>query len=95
MSDASDLIERAEREAGCRIDDPDNHGALFILMGAMARALGTNPHGPRDDYAAGALLAHQMSERGRQEQASKEMMAALLTGGISPDDLGALMGRKR
>jgi len=51
MSESSNLIEQAEALAGCRWDDPDNPNAMHALMGAMARALGTNPHGPRDDVA--------------------------------------------
>ena len=98
MSEPSNLIEQAEALAGCRWDDPDNPNAMHALMGAMARALGTNPHGPRDDVAVGALLAHQMSPRGRAQAKAKaeaeQMLGDLLAMGLSPDAIAAFLGTK-
>jgi len=88
------LIEQAEALAGCRWDDPDNPNAMHALMGAMARALGTNPHGPRDDVAVGALLAHQMSPRGRARTESDQMLGYLLAMGLSPDAIATFIGTR-
>jgi hypothetical protein len=93
-NEAGDLIEQAEALAGCRWDDPSGLG-IAALFGAVAREMGRNPHGPKDDIAAGILLQHQMSARGRAERASNEMLAALLTMGLGPDDIAALSGSKR
>lgn len=92
-NEANDLIERAEALAGCRWDDESGLG-LAAILGAVARAAGKNPHPHRDDIAAGMLIREQMTERYQREQASKEMMATLLSAGVSPDDLGALLGKK-
>lgn len=91
-SASGSLIERAEREAGCRWDDPGNPNALAILFSSLARELGQHTHQPKDDLAAGLLLMYQMSEAGQREQRSREMMALMLTAGINPDDLKELMG---
>ncbi len=91
---AEELIERAEREAGCRWDDPNNPNAMAALFGMMGRALGINPHRPHDDVVAGRLMMHQMSDEGRRQEAARQMMADMLLAGFSPDDLADLMGRK-
>jgi hypothetical protein len=61
----------------------------------MSRALGKSPasYRERDDVAAGVLIRHQMSPEYKQEQESRQMMATLLAGGMSPDDASALMGK--
>ena len=54
MSEASDLIERMERETGQRIDSNDGDNmAMAGLFGALARAMGKSSHDARDDFAAG------------------------------------------
>ncbi len=105
MDDASDLIEEAEREAGCRWDDPNNPNGLAAVIGAVAREMGKARMGPmaqhprtmldtsRDDVALGRLLMHQMSPEGRREQEAKDLMLAMLTAGVSPDDLHTLFGK--
>lgn len=95
MSAASDLIERLEAETGQRIDDNDGDNmAMAGLLGAMSRLMGQSPasYTERDDVAAGVLIKHQMSPEYKREQESKEMMAAMLAGGMSPDDLKGLLG---
>ena len=87
MSDeATNLIEQAEKLDGCRWDDPKNPNALYALFGAVAREMGRNPHAPRDDVAAGMLLANGGTPR-------NSMLAALLDAGMSPDDIAALFGK--
>jgi len=95
MSTASDLIERMEQETGQRIDDSDGDNlAMAGLLGAMSRLMGQSPTGytERDDVAAGVLIRHQMTPEYRREQESKELLAHLLSNGISPDDAKAIMG---
>ena len=95
MSAASDLIERMERETGQRIDDNGGDNlAMAGLFGAIARAMGKTPPSYRecDDVAAGVVIRHQMSPEYEQEQKSNEMMANMLAGGMSPDDLKAFLG---
>ena len=95
MSAASDLIERMEKETGQRIDDNEGDNlAITGLLGAMSRMMGQSPdsYTERDDVAAGVLIKHQMSPEYQREQESKKMMAAMLVGGMSPDDLKGLLG---
>ena len=95
MSDASDLIERLEKETGQRIDDNDgDNNAMAGLLGAMSRLMGQSPasYKERDDVAAGLLIKHQMSPEYAREQESKKMIAEMLAGGMSPDDVKALLG---
>jgi hypothetical protein len=92
---AEDLIERAEREAGCRWDDPNNDGALAILFGAASRALGRTNFKARDDFAVGKLILHEMSPEGKRQREAENLMADLLRGGMDPDTLGDLLGRKK
>lgn len=95
MSAASDLIEKAEREAGCRVDsDGFDNSAMAVLFGALSRAMGKSNHRECDDFAAGTLIKHNISEEGQREQESKEMMANMLMAGVSPDTLGDLFGKK-
>lgn len=93
---ADNFIERAEQLAGCRWDDADNPNALYALLGAVAREMGQNPHGPRDDVAAGMLISKQIADEmdgtAAQKRASAEMMCQMLLAGISPDTLRGLMG---
>ena len=85
MPAASDLIERMEAETGQRIDDNDGDNmAMAGLLGAMSRLMGQSPstYRKRDDVAAGVLIRHQMSPEYQQEQESKRLMAAMLSGGV-------------
>jgi hypothetical protein len=95
MSEASDLIEKMEAETGQRIDsNGGDNFAMAGLFGAMSRILGQSPvsYRERDDVAAGVLIKYQMSPEGQREKESNEMLAAMLTNGMSPDDLKSLMG---
>ena len=95
MSKASDLIERLERGTGQRIDDNDGDNmAMAGLLGAMSRLMGKSPttYQERDDVAAGVLIKHQLSPEGQREQASRDMLAEMLRGGMSPDDIKSLTG---
>ena len=95
MTAANDLIERLERETGQRIDDNDGDNlAMAGLFGAIARAMGQTPssYRPSDDVAAGVLILHQMTPEYEAEQASKQMIADLLVGGVSPDTLKDITG---
>jgi hypothetical protein len=90
MSEASDLIERMERETGQRIDDNDGDNmAMAGLLGAMSRLMGKSPktYKPKDDVVAGILIKHQMTPEYRAKMASDELLVALLRAGMSPDDL--------
>ncbi|HSG61624.1 MAG TPA: hypothetical protein VLA24_09345 [Pseudomonadales bacterium] len=95
MSAASELIERLERETGHVIaaNDGDNM-AMAGVIGAMSRMLGQSPtsYTERDDVAAGLLIGHQMSPAGQRERESKEMLANLIIGGMSPDTIKDLVG---
>jgi hypothetical protein len=84
MSEANDLIERAEREAGCRWDDPNNNNAMAILFGAVARVTGKSKFGERDDMAVGHLILDDIAN-GDARRKQNEMLAELLTAGIDPD----------
>jgi len=94
MSAASDLIERLEQETGQRVDD-ENSLAMAGLFGAMSRLMGQSPptYRERDDVVAGLLIQHQMSPEYQREQAEKQKMAELLTSGMTPEEVKALMGR--
>ncbi len=95
MSEASDLIERMEAETGQRIDSNNGDNlAMAGLFGAMSRLLGQSPasYRERDDVAAGVLIKHQISPEGQREKEGDEMLAVMLTNGMSPDDLKALLG---
>ncbi len=95
MSEASNLIERMERETGQRIDsNRGDNNAVAGLLGAMSRLMGQSPSSYRecDDVAVGLLIKHQMSPKGQREKESDAMLAAMLTSGMSPDDLKSLMG---
>ncbi len=88
MSKANDLIERMEAETGQRVDE---EGSLAIaeLLGAMSRMMGKSPsnYKERDDVVAGVLIQCQMSPEYQKEQEGKKLMAELLLGGMSPDDI--------
>lgn len=69
MNEASNLIERMERETGCRIDDNGGDNlAVAGIFGALAREMGNLPKGYKehDDVAVGTVLRHQLgaSRRG-------------------------------
>lgn len=80
MSDASDLIENAEQEAGCRFDDPDNPAAMWGIIGALAREMGVSKFDKRDDVAVGAYIANAPSLK--QEHAEGMLAALSILGGI-------------
>ena len=95
MSAASDLIERMESETGQRIDsNGGDNNAIAGLLGAMSRISGLSPasYTERDDVAAGLLLKYQMSPEGQRQKESDELLASLLAGGMSPDDIKSLTG---
>jgi len=95
MSVANDLIERLEAETGQRVDDNDGDNlAMAGLIGAMSRLMGKSPstYHERADVAAGLLIRYQMTPEYQREQKSKELMATMLAGGMSPDDLKGLLG---
>ena len=95
MSAARELIERMEREAGCRVDaNGGDNMAMAGLFGALARALGQSAHAERDDVVAGVLIKHKMTPEYEQQKRGDAIMAEMLVGGMSPDDLGALFGRR-
>ena len=96
MSEANDLIERLERETGQRIDDNDGDNfAMAGLFGALSRMMGQSPasYTEKDDVAAGVLIRHQMNPEYQREQEGKRMVADMLRSGMSPDDVGALLGK--
>lgn len=95
MSEASDLIERMERETGQRIDaNGGDNMAMNGLLGAISRLMGQSPSSYReaDDVVAGSLIRHQMSNEYAREQENRKMMANMLAGGMSPDDLKDFLG---
>ena len=92
---AGNLIERMERETGQRIDaNAALSPPLAGLLGAMSRLMGYSPasYTERDNMVAGMLIRHQMTPEYQQEQEAKELMAQLLTSGMSPDDVKSIMG---
>ena len=91
---ATDLIERAERETGQRIDDNDyDNNAMALLFGALLREMGKSPssYKEQDDMVAGLVFKHQQTQEYQKEQESKKLMADLLSTGISPDTLKDIM----
>lgn len=85
---AADLIERAERETGQRVEASDPNAAMAILVGAIARMTckhEINGAGPRDDFAIGTLAQFEMSPQGKRKRESEQMMATMLLGGVPPD----------
>jgi hypothetical protein len=95
MSAASDLIERMESETGQRIDsNSGDNMAVAGLLGAMSRLLGQSPasYTEREDVAAGVLIKQRMSPEYKCEQEGNEMLTAMLTAGMSPDDIKGLLG---
>lgn len=95
MPEASDLIERLEKETGQRIDDNDgDNNAMAGLLGAMSRLLGQSPpsYRERDDVVAGLMIKHQMSDEHARQKKSDKMLADLLLSGLSPDEVKDLTG---
>ena len=89
---ANDLIERLERETGCRIGDNDgNNPAMAGLLGAVARIMGKTTYRERDDVAAGYLIAQQMTPEYQRMLASRDLATRLLKRGFSPDDVAYLL----
>ena len=88
MSDeATRLIEEAERIGGARWDDETNPNGMFALLGALARAMGNNPHAPKDDVAAGMLLAHRMTPAAQRKRQADALLAEMLVAGLDPETL--------
>ena len=83
MSEASDLIERMEKETGQRIDDNggDNF-AMAGLLGAMVREMGKSPksYKERDDVAAGVVIKHGGVGR-------HSALEAMMLAGFDPADI--------
>ncbi len=98
MSEASDLIERMERETGQRIDDNDgDNNAMAGLFGAMARMMGKTAHtnyanDPKMDVPVGMYLKATNTPEHKAREQSNAMLANMLCAGVSPDDLKALLG---
>lgn len=92
MSTANDLIERAERESGKRIDDPDNQIGIALLFGALAREMGRTNFEAKDDVAAGLVIMDEIAN-GQKRQQDQQLLAGLLSSGLSPDDVKALLGK--
>lgn len=93
MSEASELIERMERETGQRIDENDGDNlALAGLFGAIARITGKSSHDARDDVPAGVVAKHQISPAGQREKKSDGILAMMLLSGLSPDEIRHLTG---
>lgn len=90
---AGHLIEAHEAYQDARWDQNDN--VLTGIAGAIAQAIaGVSYSGDPvgNDIAAGTIARHQMSPEGQKEQATNEMIAAMLAGGMSPDDIKSLLG---
>lgn len=93
IMDANALIEKVEREMGCRIDDNDgDNNAMTALFGAIAKALQGQPYGTETDFAAGIVVQHQLSDEYRRQKEADAMLSRMLVAGISPDDVRKLMG---
>lgn len=95
MTVASDLIERAEKETGQRIDSNEgDNNAIALLMGALSRELKQSPQNykERDDLAAGILIKHRMSPEGQAEKENNKLIASMLLEGLSPDTVKDLLG---
>lgn len=88
MSAASDLIERAERESGQRINEP-NSNAIAILLGALSRELGQHRFPERDDMAVGLLIQDEIAN-GEERRRWRESLVGLLQVGLSPDEIKGL-----
>jgi len=93
---ANDIIERCEREAGCRIDENgfDNF-AMSALFGALARETGRSDHEPRDDIAAGGIIRYGRSLEGKAKRRSAETLAHMLDSGMDPAQIHELFGPGR
>lgn len=93
MTQANDLIERAEAETGQRIDDDGGDNmAIDCLIGAISRIAGDSLpcYGARDDLAVGSFIRHRNSLEYRREQRGKEMFAQMLVSGVSFDEIKRL-----
>lgn len=88
---AAELMERAERETGRRVDEPGSP-AIDVLFGAVVRAMGKAPAGctAHDDGALGFYVRFQMSPEGRRKQEAEDTLVALLRMGMSPDAIHAM-----
>ena len=93
MSAASDLIERMERETDQQIDSDDpNNMVMTGLFDVVTSMMEKSSHDELDDVVAGLLvILHQMTLEYRNEQASRKIIASLLAGGLSPDDIRFMM----
>ncbi len=97
---ATQIIERAEREAGQRVDaNGGDNNAIAALFGALAREVGTSSHRQHDDFVAGVLIQHRMSPAYAIEQRNDNMLANMLANmlvnGMSPEDLAAIAGTRQ
>lgn len=98
LRDMGHIIEAHEAQQNSLYDDPDG-GAMTGIIGAVAQALHGRNYGSTgsrqigDDIAVGTIVQHEMSPEGQRERAARQMMANLLAGGMSPDDVGKLLGK--
>jgi hypothetical protein len=101
METAGDLIERMEREAGCRVDDNDgNNLAVAGLMGAMARLMGKTAHtdyanDPKMDIPVGMYIQATNTPEHRAREAAGRAMAEMLCAGMPMEAVEALAGVRR
>ena len=79
---ASDLIEKWERETGTRATDSGSF-AQAGLMGELARMMGKSNHDARDDFAAGVLI--QNSEELEKQEAAKRAQAEMFLASLGID----------
>lgn len=87
------LIEQLEQQTGQRWDsNGGDNRTTDSLFGAMARALGKNPHRPEDDAVVGALIRHEMSPVGQAQKEADTALVKLLTMGVGPDEINLLTG---
>ena len=87
------VIEAHEAYQDERYENSDS--VMTGLFGAISQALqgtqyGGDPVG--NDLAAGVVIRHRMSPECQREQEAKQMLAGLLVGGLSPDDLKSFLG---
>jgi hypothetical protein len=96
MGKADELIERAERETGQRIDkDGYDNNAMSLIFGALAREMGKTAHGEEEDFAAGSMIRHKTIDAWKIEEKRNKLIADMLTSGVSPDSIGELLGGKK
>ena len=78
-NEATNLIEKWERETGTRATDSGS-AAQAGLMGELARMMGKSSHDARDDFVAGVLIqnSEELKKQEVVERAQAEMFLASL-----------------